>query len=152
MGQTHGPAESKAAFVRAAAEMYEELTAWRARHLDASLDEIAEQVSVRRRALMGSLLSELAEAADEQVVAPVCEQCGEAMTYKGTPVRGVLLGEGETKLVRAYFHCERCERGFFPPGQAAGADGARLESQDDPTGGAAGGGDSVTSSGSGRVL
>jgi hypothetical protein len=96
--------------------MYEELTAWRAEHLEASLDEIAEQVSVRRRALMGQLLSELAEAADERIEAPVCEQCGEAMTYKGTPVRGVVLGEGETQLARAYFHCERCESGLFPPG------------------------------------
>jgi hypothetical protein len=151
MGQTHGPAAAKAAFVCAATEMYEELTAWRARHLEASLDEIAEQVSVRRRALMGQLLSELAEAGDGRVEAPVCEQCGETMTYKGTPVRGVVLGEGETKLARAYFHCERCERGLFPPGPATGADGARLESQDDATGGAAGGGDSVASAGGRRL-
>jgi hypothetical protein len=132
--------------------MYEELTAWRAHHLAASLDEIAEQVSVRRRALMGALLSELAEAADEQVVAPVCEQCGAAMSYKGTPVRGVLLGEGETQLERAYFYCAGCGSGLFPPGRAVGADGARLESQDHPTGGAAGGGDSVASTGGGRIL
>jgi len=93
MGQTHGQEEAKAAFVRAAAGMYEELATWRAQHLEASLDEIAEQVSVRRRTLMGQLLSELAEAADERIETPVCERCGEAMTYKGTPVRGVLLGK-----------------------------------------------------------
>jgi hypothetical protein len=127
--------------------MYEELTAWRAQHLEASLDEIAEQVSVRRRELMGQLLSELAEAADERVVAPVCEGCGEAMSYKGTPVRGVVLGEGETKLERAYFYCEGCEGGIFPPGPPVAAKQTCVESEDHAGRLALGGGDPIASAG-----
>lgn len=143
MGETEG----KAAFLRAAASMYEELRTWRAQHLEASLDEIAEQVSARRRVLMGALLSELAEAADEGVVAPVCERCGASMTYKGTPGREVLLGEGVMPFERAYWYCGSCEEGFFPPGRTAEDKQASLESQDDTTGVAAGSGDSVSPSG-----
>jgi hypothetical protein len=99
--------------------MYEELRAWRAQHLAADLDEIAEQVGVRRRALMGQLLSELAKAADESVMAPVCEQCGASMTSKGRLRREVLLGEGVMSLARAYWYCDSCGQGLFPPGYAA---------------------------------
>jgi hypothetical protein len=147
MGQTQGQAAKKAEFMEAAAKMYEELREWRANHLSARLDEIAEQVSVRRRILMGQLLSELAGAADEQVEAPVCERCGEVMTYKGTPERDVLLREGEMKLGRAYFHCERCESGIFPPGRTAGADQACLEFGDDPAGATTSRGDTVAAAG-----
>jgi hypothetical protein len=41
-------------------EMVDELQAWREQHAEASLDEIAAQVTPRRRALMGELLEVLA--------------------------------------------------------------------------------------------
>jgi hypothetical protein len=47
MGQTQSA--EKAEFLQAAEAMYEELHAWRECHLDASFDEIAEQVTPRRR-------------------------------------------------------------------------------------------------------
>lgn len=139
MGQTQE--QEKAAFVRAAEAMYEELRTWRAQHLEADLDEIAAQVTPRRRALMGQLLKQLAQAGDERVNAPVCEQCGAPMRYKGTPVRGVSHGEGEVRLERAYYYCDACGSTLFPPGPAAEVDEASLESADDPAGAAAGGGD-----------
>ena len=141
MGQTRSEEQEKAAFVGAAEAMYEELRAWHKRHLDASFDEIAEQVTPRRRGLMGLLLKQLAQEADERVSAPVCEQCGEPMTYKGTPGRGVSHGEGEMRLERAYYHCGACGSTLFPPGPPVEAEEACLESTDDPTGAAAGGGD-----------
>ncbi len=115
MGQTKGVEQEKAEFVRAAEAMYEELHAWRARHLDASFDEIADQVTLRRRVLMGKLLNELAAKADERIEAPVCEQCGEAMRYRGRPERQVGHREGEVGLERAYYYCDSCEGGLFPP-------------------------------------
>jgi len=141
MGQTQGREQEKAAFVRAAEAMYEELQAWRAQHLEASFDEIAEQVTPRRRALMGQLLKQLAQAADERVNAPVCEQCGAPMRYKGTPVRGVSHGEGGMRLERAYYYCDACGSTLFPPGPPAETEEAPVESADDPAGAAAGGGD-----------
>ncbi len=96
--------------------MYKRLHKWRSQNLDASFDEIAEQVTPQRRELMGVLLKQLAEQADEKVNAPACEKCGREMVYKGTPGRGVVHSEGETGLERAYYHCADCESGLFPPG------------------------------------
>ncbi len=45
--------EEKAAFFREAEAMYEELRLWRDAHPEASFDEIASQVTPRRRELMG---------------------------------------------------------------------------------------------------
>lgn len=117
MGQTKGREQGKVEFVKSAERMYDELEEWRGQHLGASVDEIAAQVRVRRRELMGRLIAELAEKADERVIAPVCEGCGEAMEYKGTPERWVGHGEGEVRLERAYWYCDRCESGLFPPGR-----------------------------------
>jgi hypothetical protein len=50
-------AENKERFVAEAGTMYDELTAWRAEHEQASFDEIASQVRVKRQALMGELTS-----------------------------------------------------------------------------------------------
>lgn len=106
----------KAEFLREAEAMYERLQSWREAHLDASFDEIAEQVTPQRRELMGVLLKQLAEQADEKVHAPACESCGREMVYKGRPTRGVVHSEGESGLERAYYHCADCESGLFPPG------------------------------------
>jgi hypothetical protein len=130
--------QEKAEFVQAATEMYERLQAWRSQNLDASFDEIAEQVTPQRRELMGVLLKQLAEKADEQVHAPQCESCGREMVYKGTPTRGVVHSEGESGLERAYYHCADCESGLFPPGSSTEAESACLESADNSPGGALG--------------
>src|SRR3954471_24962381 len=102
----------EAEFLQAAATMYKRLQAWRSQNLDASFDEIAEQVTPQRRELMGVLLKQLAEKADEQVQAPECESCGREMVYKGRPTRGVVHSEGESGLARAYYHCPDCESGL----------------------------------------
>ena len=110
--------KEQAEFMAAAVEMYEELRQWRANHPEASFDEIAAQVTPRRRELMGRLLVQLAgQHGDGEVIEGVsCPECGGAMSYKGTPSREVLHKEGETELVRAYYHCAQCKTGLFPPG------------------------------------
>jgi hypothetical protein len=115
MGQIRSEEKEKAEFLRAAAAMYDELRAWRKQNLEASFDEIAEQVTPRRRALMGRLLRQLAVEADERIEAPLCEQCGAAMRYRGTPGRAIGHREGEVGLERAYYYCDSCQRGLFPP-------------------------------------
>ncbi len=119
MSKARGGKEEEAEFLQAAAAMYKRLQAWRSQNLDASFDEIAEQVTPQRRELMGILLKQLAEQADEQVHAPSCESCGQEMVYKGTPSRGVVHSEGEGGLERAYYHCPDCASGLFPPGPSA---------------------------------
>lgn len=116
MGQAE---EEKARLVASFGQMYDELRAWRAKHREASFDEIAAQVTPRRRALMGEMLAQLACEGDrdEVVAGVVCKGCGREMRYKGEFKRGVVhYLEGETELERAYFLCGVCETGIFPPG------------------------------------
>jgi hypothetical protein len=119
MGQKKSVKQEKAEFLHAAEAMYEELQAWREQHLDASFDEIADQVTPRRRVLMGKLLEQLAAKADERIEAPVCEQCGKAMSYRGTPERDVSHREGDVALERAYYYCDSCAGSLFPPRPSA---------------------------------
>ena len=110
--------KDRAEFMKAASEMYEELRQWRAQHLGASIDEIAEQITPKRRELMGHLMVQLAgQHGDGEVIEGVsCPECGEAMSYKGKPRRDVIHKEGEEALVRSYYYCARCQAGLFPPG------------------------------------
>lgn len=110
--------KERGTFLQAATAMYEELRQWRSKHLGASFDEIAAQVTPRRRVLMGQLLRQLAcQDGDGEVIEGVrCAECGAELSYKGKPERGVEHLEGETVLERAYYYCARCEAGIFPPG------------------------------------
>ena len=110
--------KEKGAFLEAMAQQYDELRHWRAEHPEASFDEIAGQVTSRRRELMGQLLGQLAchHGGGEAVEGLPCPDCGGVMIYKGAPKRAVVHPEGETSLERAYYYCDQCESGFFPPG------------------------------------
>ena len=110
--------KEKEEFLSWAGEMYAELRAWRRQHPEASFDEIAGQVTPRRRALMGQLLGQLAiQHGDGEVIEGLsCPECGQEMRYKGKPKRGIEHLEGETKLERAYYYCAQCEAGLSPPG------------------------------------
>lgn len=112
------PDQAKAEMQAAFEQMWDELHQWREEHPGASFDEIAAQVSPRRRALMGQLMAQLAgQHGDGEVVEGVsCPECGQAMSYKGRPQREVEHLEGETGLRRAYYYCAQCAAGLFPPG------------------------------------
>ena len=105
-------------YLAAAAEMYDQLRQWREEHPETSIDEIAGQVTPRRRELMGQLLKQLArQDGDGEVVEGLaCPECGGGMIYKGAPKRGIAHLEGEVMLARAYYYCAQCETGLFPPG------------------------------------
>jgi predicted RNA-binding Zn-ribbon protein involved in translation (DUF1610 family) len=116
--------QEKATFLREAEEMYDELRKWRAEHAEASFDEIANQVSPRRRALMGQLLGQLAtQHGDGRYAQANCPTCGEEMEASGRRRRQVVHAEGEADVERAYHHCPECGQGLFPPGPAAGPAG-----------------------------
>jgi hypothetical protein len=110
--------KEREAFLEAMAKQYDELCQWREKHPEASFDEIAGQVTSRRRELMGKLLSQLAchHGDGEEVEGLPCPDCGGVMLYKGLQKRDVIHLEGETALERAYYYCVHCERGLFPPG------------------------------------
>lgn len=64
--------------------------------------------------VLGSLLaSSGARSAEGQVV---CAVCGRRMHRKGRRKRRVISQAGEGQLERAYYYCEHCGKGAFPPG------------------------------------
>lgn len=110
--------KERAEYLAAAAEMYDQLRQWREEHPAASIDDIAGQVTRRRRGLMGELLNQLAcqHGNGEVVTGIACPECGAPMLNKGQQARGVAHREGETRLERQYYYCPACEKGLFPPG------------------------------------
>src|SRR5215204_2415566 len=109
MGTTKSEVTRQAEFVAAAEAMYVRLRAWRAAHLEASFDEVGDQVTQERRQLMAMLLGELAVQPEEVLVAPeLCSSCGRELAPKGKQVRGVSHLEGEVPVVREYHYCDEC--------------------------------------------
>ena len=97
--------------------LYSELYEWRAKHPEASLDQIAAQVTPRRRRLMGEWIAQLAcQDGNGTVVEGIsCPHCGQPLVYKGDAPRQQEHLEGEIELKRAYCYCPACQEGIFPP-------------------------------------
>ena len=111
--------KAKAGLQEAMGHMDDELWQWREEHPEATFDELAAQVTPRRRAVMAELLRALAcqHGTGQEAAGQVCRSCGGQMEYKGEPKREVEhYLEGETELKRAYYYCPQCESGLFPPG------------------------------------
>jgi hypothetical protein len=47
---------------------------------------------------------------------PDCPKCQQAMRHKGYRERQVVTQSGEIRVRRAYYYCESCKEGIFPPG------------------------------------
>ncbi len=124
--------EKKAEFLQAAGAMYEELREWREAHPEATFDEIAAQVTPKRRELMGELLGQLAQQqGDGRYEEVLCPSCGEPLEASGRRKRRIVHAEGEVEVERAYHHCPECGRGLFPPGPPVALDASESHPQDD---------------------
>ena len=115
--------EMEAEAIKLAREMYAELSEWRATHPEASLDDIAAQVTPRRRQLIGRWIAQLAcqDGKGTAVEPVVCPECGRPMVYKGDVPCVKEHLEGEINLKRAYYFCPECQQKIFPPGHPAAA-------------------------------
>ncbi len=52
----------------------------------------------------------------QAVPGPTCSECGAEMRYKGRKRKRLVTQAGEVNLERAYYYCEPCREGIFPPG------------------------------------
>lgn len=119
MARRMSRAERKAAFLRKAEAMFEEMEGWYDKHPEATFGEIEAEARQQRRELMGEALEVLVNGRDvgKGDEAPACQQCGEKMRFKGYRRRQVVGLEGESVLERAYYVCPRCKgETIFPPG------------------------------------
>ena len=87
-------------------------------------DEMRQLSELEEIALNGGRLLEealiKAQVAGPQigqaVPGPTCPTCGAEMRYKGHKRKRLVTQAGEVEMERAYYYCERCRQGLFPPG------------------------------------
>jgi hypothetical protein len=83
-----------------------------------TLTEIEQLVLAARQAVGEGMTRALVEASggEQQVPEPVCPECGQAMHYKGVKEKRIISETGEVTVRRAYYYCQTCKTGLFPPG------------------------------------
>ena len=59
----------------------------------------------------------------------ICPDCGRKMRYKGCKGRDLVTETGELHLERAYYYCESCRKGIFPPRQTMESERDTLQSR-----------------------
>src|SRR5262245_22364232 len=118
MPRTH--AELKAELEAEAARLIEEALVWNDQTQTPTLTEIEDQVLKFRKAFGERLAQALIEA--QPTVEPVqvrCPNCQRPMHQKRRRQRRwVESGVGQVPLARAYYYCDHCRLGVFPPGSS----------------------------------
>jgi hypothetical protein len=120
----------KAAFLKEAERMYEQLEDWYDKHPEASFGEIEAEARKRRRELMGKALEQVVNGRDAgvQVEAPKCPMCEDEMKFEGYCGWGIHGLEGDSRLERAYYVCPNCAgQTLFPPGSETEITSGSLE-------------------------
>jgi len=83
------------------------------------LSDIEQAVHEAGETIKANLTRGLVEQVSEEDVSvpgPVCPHCGQEMHYKGHKAKQLITETGEVTVKRAYYYCETCRSGFFPPG------------------------------------
>jgi hypothetical protein len=78
-----------------------------------------EEIVLRLRKRLGQRIGKLVvegQEATRPVQRPICGGCGEEMSYKGMKAVAVESRLGLLEFKRAYYYCDRCRSGLFPPG------------------------------------
>lgn len=110
--------ELKAELMKAAEITIDKLLAWKEESEQPKLKQIEEIVLELRQQLSEKMTAAVLDSQEavRPVPGPVCHSCHQEMRYKGMYAKTVSSWVGEIKLERAYFYCDRCKRGLFPPG------------------------------------
>ena len=121
--------ELRAELLAEAEEVIDELLEWHEEAGAPTLTQIEDAVlSLRKR--LGKRMAEVVigdQEAIHPVPGPTCAKCGREMHYKGMKRVRVEGRAGNIVLERAYYHCDRCRDGLFPPGSTTGSKGEALE-------------------------
>jgi uncharacterized protein with PIN domain len=111
--------EEMKAFLSAEADaMIEKIISKREPIGEMTLSEIEEMVLEAGRKFQIVLTEAMIEAVEGEAGRnkTICPACGEKMRHRGYRDKPLVTRTGEVTVRRAYYRCETCGRGFFPPG------------------------------------
>ena len=77
-----------------------------------------EAIVLKARGEVGEQLTKVLVEQESglDVPGPRCAECGQEMHLKGRKPRYVRTRTGTVQVERAYYYCDRCRSGLFPPG------------------------------------
>jgi len=85
-------------------------------------ERLSEQMTLSEiEAVVGESEADFRQRALEEIIATQqanaksCPLCGGALRNKGKRKRRVVTLRGESEIERTYYHCETCQKGYFPP-------------------------------------
>lgn len=78
-----------------------------------TLSEIEAVVGVSETDFRQRVLEEI--IATQQETAKTCPMCGSTLRNKGKRKKRMVTLRGESEIERTYYHCETCQKGYFPP-------------------------------------
>lgn len=108
--------EMKALLAAEADTIIDELLAAEGRLQQMTLTEIEDTVLGASRRFQAVLTQALIEAEEAREGRPKCPTCGAEMRHRGYREKRMVTRTGEVGVRRAYYRCETCGSGFFPPG------------------------------------
>lgn len=104
-------------------DVLESVLEWSKDHPGVTLQQLEEQVGK----VIGQLRCQLLEAVVAQQGSGQRPEgrcsCGGEWVFQGYREREVMTTQGNIRIRRAYFTCDRCGAGFFPSGPAIASDG-----------------------------
>jgi uncharacterized protein with PIN domain len=121
--------ELKAELEAKSAKLIDELLAWNDQAEAPTLAEIEEQVLKLRKQFGEELAQAVVQTQPTaEPLTVVCPECGRPMHRKRKRQRkSVESRVGRIPLQRAYYYCDHCRKGFFPPGPAVAGGGTGME-------------------------
>lgn len=114
-------AQMKVELMQQAEGIIDELLDWQEANEQPDFSQIETKVLELREKLSVKMTGVTLEgqAAVRPVPGPSCPGCQGEMRYKDMKDNSLSSWVGQVVYRRAYYYCDRCKRGLFPPGPTA---------------------------------